>query len=168
MIATMTMKTTTTSTRSSKVEGGRRGSTRPIVAAIPSSGGRRGTGSPPEPYHLPARIRNRMGRQPLDDIPQYRLVAELRRAIDIARLVDVKTVTYERAVAKILQLCRDNPHATLRIHVLHNLGCKRRLWLRQLAPTIAPHALVREAEGITMRRHLDRMGCLEDDTEAVS
>ena len=107
-----------------------------------------------------------MGRRPLDDIPQYRLVAELRRAIDIARLVNVRTVTYERAVAKILQLCRDNPQATLRIHVLHNLGCGRRLWLRQLATTIDPSILVwDEGAKVTMRAHLDRMACMDDESE---
>lgn len=107
-----------------------------------------------------------MGRRPLDDIPQHQLVAELRRAIDIARLVNVRTVTYERAVAKILQLCRDNPQATLRAHVLHNLGCTRRLWLSQLATTIDPTVLVwSDKVQVSMRSHLDRMGCHDDPEE---
>lgn len=106
-----------------------------------------------------------MGRKPLDAIPQHQLVAEMRRAIDIARLVNVRTVTYERAVAKILQLCRDNPNATLRAHVLHNLGCTRRIWLYQLSASVARDALVWDTNGVqvSMRSHLEKMGCSDHE-----
>ena len=112
-----------------------------------------------------------MGRHPLDEIPQHQLVAELRRAIDVARNVNEKSVTYERATAKLFQLCRDNPQATLRAHVLHNLGCARRDWLRHLASTL-PHTLLVWDDGgvrIPMSHHLSSMGCHEKhDTLAVA
>ncbi|HXS47764.1 MAG TPA: hypothetical protein VN756_09920 [Solirubrobacterales bacterium] len=111
-----------------------------------------------------------MGRRPLDEIPQQQLVAELRRAIDVARNVNEKSITYERATAKLFKLCRENPQATLRAHVLHNLGCARRDWLRQLASTLPPTNLVWDTENvrISMSHHLTSMGCHQHDTLPVA
>jgi len=111
-----------------------------------------------------------MGRRPLDQIPQQQLVAELRRAIDVARNVSEKSTAYERAIAKLFQLCRDNPAATLRAHVLHNLGCARRDWLSHLATTLDASVLVWDTDNVkvSMKRHLETMGCHHHDTLPVA
>lgn len=91
-----------------------------------------------------------MPRRALEQLPQAILVNELRRAIDIARNANESTTTWELAVGRIAQLCRDNPTSSLRPHVLHNLGCTRRRWLRQLS------AKMREPNA-SFALHLDLM-----------
>lgn len=104
-------------------------------------------------------------------MPQQILVHELKRAIDVARNSNESTATWEMAVGRIMQLCRENPRSTLREHVLHNLGCTRRHWLRQLAAKIGPEILVFEGEYTTasMRTHLKGMSkCKKRDRLPVA
>jgi hypothetical protein len=92
-----------------------------------------------------------MARLPLDTMPQQRLIYELRRAIDVARNSSESSVAWEAAVARIVTLCRENPTSTLRAHVLHNLGCTRRHWLRRLSTTL-------RSSNTEIALHLDLMG----------
>jgi hypothetical protein len=92
-----------------------------------------------------------MARRAIDSLSQSILVHELRRAIDVARNSDEGTKTWELAVGRVMQLCRENPRSTLRSHVLHNLGCGRRHWLRQLS------AKIRQTS-TALSIHLDLMG----------
>lgn len=77
-----------------------------------------------------------MPRAPIDVIPQRRLVYELRAVIDVARHSDPRSMTYEVSVAHLVRLLLENPTASLRAHVKHNLGCVRRRWVRHLSTTL--------------------------------
>jgi hypothetical protein len=94
-------------------------------------------------------------------MPQQRLIYELRRAIDVARNSTELSTTWEVAVGRVIELCRENPTSTLRAHVLHNLGCTRQHWLRQLASKLPeldfPPVVTRK-----MRMHLEQMGICRD------
>ena len=74
-----------------------------------------------------------MPRLPIDTIPQKRLVYELKLWVDRARHSDESSPQYEMAVGYLNTLVLENPDAARRAHVLHNLGCGRRRWLRQLS-----------------------------------
>ena len=74
-----------------------------------------------------------MPSKPLDVLPQRRLVLELKLAIDQARHSDERSMRYEHAVGILTNLLLENPTASLRRHVLHNLGCTRRSFVRRLS-----------------------------------
>lgn len=77
-----------------------------------------------------------MSRPKLGPLSQERLVHELRAVIDTARFAPRGSVTEVDAINRLVELVRDHRVSALRSHVLHNLGCRRRTWLRQLAATM--------------------------------
>lgn len=79
-----------------------------------------------------------MPRPSLGAISQEQLTYELKRWTDVARFALDDSAAYQRAKIEILELVRQNQVSVLRPHVLHNLGQRRRAWLRQLAATLPP------------------------------
>lgn len=74
-----------------------------------------------------------MGRPSLDALSQPRLIFELKAAIDRARFATPHSADEATAANRVLDLIRENETSAQRAHVLHNLGCRRRRYLRQLA-----------------------------------
>lgn len=74
--------------------------------------------------------------RPIDVLPQDQLVTELKRLIDAARFSLAHDDAYYVTCNEIIETVRRHPTSALRPHVLHNLGCKRRAWLRQFSTTI--------------------------------
>lgn len=77
-----------------------------------------------------------MTRGRIDPLPQDQLTVELKKWVDAARFSVHHDDAYYATCNMIIELIRRNPTSALRPHVLHNLGCKRRLWLRQFGTTI--------------------------------
>lgn len=82
-----------------------------------------------------------MARPSIDALSQTELIAELKRWIDTARFSSPGGATEVSAINRVLDLVGSNSTSALRNHVLHNLGCTRRRWLRQLAATMPPGSL---------------------------
>lgn len=81
-----------------------------------------------------------MPRPRLAPIAQHVLVHELKRAIDAAQLATTPAAEAE-ATRKLIHLLEENEVSALSSHVVHNLGCGRRTWLRQLSTTLPPSAV---------------------------
>jgi hypothetical protein len=82
-----------------------------------------------------------VARPTIDALSQTELIAELKRWIDTARFSSPGGSTEVSAVNRVLDLVRSNSTSAQRPHVLHNLGCVRRRWLRQVATTMPPGSL---------------------------
>ena len=81
-----------------------------------------------------------MPRHSLDKLPQERLALELRRWIDAARYSPSGpngAVTVQ-ARNEVIRLVTTNPVSSLRQHVLHNIGCRRRRWIYETALLLPP------------------------------
>lgn len=77
-----------------------------------------------------------MARTPIDTLPQDQLTLELKRWVDAARFNVSRDDAYFNACNEVIELVRRHPTSALRPHVLHNLGCRRRKWIRQFSATI--------------------------------
>ena len=93
-----------------------------------------------------------MPRPTINTVSQAELVVELKRWADTARHAPKGSAIEVDGINHIVELIQSNPDSALRSHVLHNIGCQRRRWLRQLS-TILPPSLALE------RDVLWRMGC---------
>lgn len=91
-----------------------------------------------------------MPRPPINTISQTELIAELKRWIDAARFSSSGSKSETDALRRLLKIVEENPESSLRRHVLHNIGCGRRAYLKAIATSLPP---------VPAAAILTKMGC---------